>query len=322
MSEPTIRALVSGAGGFIGHHLVGQLQRRGCWVRGVDRKRPEFADSPADEFALVDLRDPDEALLVCKNVDEVYALAADMGGMGYISASPATLLRNNALIDANTVHAAWRAGARRLLYASSACIYPEVLQDQPWRPPLDEEAARWGAPEDAYGFGKLLGERLCRAYNEQHGLEVRVARFHNVYGPLGTWDGGREKVPAALCRKVAQARPGGVVQVWGDGRQTRSFLHVADCVEGIWRLMRSEHAEPLNLGTDRAVSIDQFARLVIATAGKPDLRIEHVAGPQGVRGRNADLTLMRRVLGWEPQVRLEDGIAETYAWVAAQVAGR
>jgi nucleoside-diphosphate-sugar epimerase len=317
MTAP-LRVLVTGAGGFIGHHLAGWLQRRGCWVRGVDRKLPSFGDPQADEFALADLRDPDEALLACKDVDEVYALAADMGGMGFISANHATILHDNALIDANTVHGAWLAGVGRLLYASSACVYPEDLQATPQAAPLAEDDGRWRAPEDAYGFGKLLGERLCRAYRQQHGLETRVARFHNVYGPLGTFDGGREKAPAALCRKVALAPPGGTVQVWGDGRQTRSFLHVDDCVEGIWRIMRSDHPGPLNLGTDRAVSVDELARMVIGTSGKP-LEIEHVPGPQGVRGRNADLTRMRRVLGWEPQTPLEDGIAETYAWIAAQV---
>jgi GDP-D-mannose 3', 5'-epimerase len=313
------RILVTGAGGFIGHHLVTYLKERGYWVRGVDVKRPEYTDVDADEFELLDLRRRDDALLAVRDVDQVYALAADMGGMGFISANHATILHNNALINLHTIEAARLHGVRRYLYSSSACIYPEHLQADAAVTPLREEDAYPANPQDAYGWEKLISERLCEYYTDEHGMETRIVRFHNVFGPYGTYDGGREKAPAALCRKVAQAQPGGRVEVWGDGGQTRSFCYVDDCIEGIYRIMQSDYREPLNLGTDRMVTIDELARIVIDISGKRDLELVHVEGPQGVRGRNSDNSRLRDVLGWEPEISLEDGLEPTYRWIGEQV---
>jgi GDP-D-mannose 3', 5'-epimerase len=313
------RVLVTGAGGFVGHHLVTHLKERGYWVRGVDLKYPEFTDVDADEFELLDLRRRDDALVAARDVDEVYALAADMGGMGFISSNHGTILYNNSLINLHTIEAARVHGVGRYLYSSSACVYPEHLQADTEVTPLREEDAYPAKPQDAYGWEKLISERLCEYYTDEYGLETRVVRFHNVYGPYGTYDGGREKAPAALCRKVAQAQPGGAVEIWGDGQQTRSFCYVDDCIEGIYRIMQSDYREPLNLGTDRMVSIDELARIVIAISGKHDLELVHVEGPQGVRGRNSDNSKLREVLGWEPEISLEDGLDPTYRWIEEQV---
>jgi GDP-D-mannose 3', 5'-epimerase len=313
------RVLVTGAGGFVGHHLVTYLKERGYWVRGVDIKYPEFTDVDADEFELLDLRRRDDALIAARDVDEVYALAADMGGMGFISSNHGTILYNNALINLHTIEAARVHGVGRYLYSSSACVYPEHLQADTEVTPLREEDAYPAKPQDAYGWEKLISERLCEYYTDEHGMETRIVRFHNVYGPYGTYDGGREKAPAALCRKVAQAQPGGTVEIWGDGQQTRSFCYVDDCIEGIYRIMRSDYREPLNLGTDRMVSIDELARIVIAISGKHDLDLVHVEGPQGVRGRNSDNSRLRELLGWEPEISLEDGLEPTYRWIEEQV---
>jgi GDP-D-mannose 3', 5'-epimerase len=313
------RVLVTGAGGFVGHHLVTHLKERGYWVRGVDLKYPEFTDVDADEFELLDLRRRDDALVAARDVDEVYALAADMGGMGFISSNHGTILYNNSLINLHTIEAARVHGVGRYLYSSSACVYPEHLQSDTEVTPLREEDAYPAKPQDAYGWEKLISERLCEYYTDEYGLETRVVRFHNVYGPYGTYDGGREKAPAALCRKVAQAQPGGAVEIWGDGQQTRSFCYVDDCIEGIYRIMQSDYREPLNLGTDRMVSIDELARIVIAISGKHDLELVHVEGPQGVRGRNSDNSKLREVLGWEPEISLEDGLDPTYRWIEEQV---
>jgi GDP-D-mannose 3', 5'-epimerase len=313
------RVLVTGAGGFVGHHLVTYLKERGYWVRGVDLKYPEFTDVDADEFELLDLRRRDDALVAARGVDEVYALAADMGGMGFISSNHGTILHNNALINLNTIEAGRLHGVGRYLYSSSACVYPEHLQADTDVTPLREEDAYPAKPQDAYGWEKLISELLCEYYTDEHGLETRIVRFHNVFGPYGTYDGGREKAPAALCRKVAQAQPGGSVEIWGDGEQTRSFCYIDDCIEGIYRIMQSDHREPLNLGTDRLVTIDELARIVIDISGKHDLELVHVEGPQGVRGRNSDNSRLRNVLGWEPQISLEDGLEPTYQWIEEQV---
>jgi len=317
------RALVTGAGGFIGHHLVTFLKGRGYWVRGVDLKHPEYAPSDADEFRIADLRLANECLEAARGVDEVYALAADMGGMGFISAHHAEILHNNILISTHTLEAARRNGVKRYLYTSSACIYPEYKQTDANVTPLKEEDAYPAQPQDAYGWEKLVTERLCLHYREEYGIETRIVRFHNIFGPLGTWDGGREKAPAAMCRKVAMAKLSGdpLIDIWGDGEQTRSFCYIDDCIAGIYRLMQSDHAEPLNLGQDRLVTINQLADMVAAVAG---VRIakRHVPGPQGVRGRNSDNTRLREVLGWEPEVSLEDGLARTYEWVEQQVRAR
>jgi nucleoside-diphosphate-sugar epimerase len=313
------RALVTGAGGFIGHHLVTYLKQHGYWVRGVDLKYPEYSDVDADEFELRDLRRWDECLLATRDVNEVYALAADMGGMGFISSNHATILRNNSLINLHTIEAARMQGVSRYLYSSSACIYPDHLQTDPNVAPLKEEDAYPADPQDAYGWEKLVSERLCQYYADEFGMQTRIVRFHNIYGPYGTYDGGREKAPAALCRKVAMAEPDGSIEVWGDGEQTRSFCYVDDCVEGIYQLMQSDYPEPLNLGTEEMVTINQLARLVTDVAGKQGVTLRHVDGPQGVRGRNSDNSRLRRVLGWEPRVTLAEGLGPTYQWIDKQV---
>ncbi len=314
------RALVTGAGGFIGHHLTAFLKAQGWWVRGVDLKYPEYGISAADEFQILDLRRWDAALEATRGVKEVYALAADMGGMGFIANHHAEILHNNVLINAHTIEAARRNGADRYFFTSSACVYPEYRQTQANVTPLREEEAYPADPQDAYGWEKLLAERLCLHYREDHGLETRIVRLHNVFGPLGTWDGGREKAPAAMCRKVAFAKLTGKleVEIWGDGEQTRSFCYVDDCVEGIYRLMDSGHRQPLNLGQDRLISINELADLVAAAAGVRVIK-RHIPGPQGVRGRNSDNTRLRDVLEWEPAISLEEGLARTYAWIEDRV---
>ena len=313
-------ALVTGAGGFIGHHLVSYLKHRDYWVRGVDKKSPEYGRTEADEFLIADLRTPSAAKRAAAGVDEVYALAADMGGMGFISHHHANILRNNALINLHTLEAARRAGVKRYLYTSSACVYPEYRQLDTDVVPLREEEAYPAQPQDAYGWEKLITERLCTHYREEFGIQTRIVRFHNIFGPLGTWDGGREKAPAALCRKVALARLNGdsTIEIWGDGEQTRSFCYIDDCVEGLFRLAQSDYAEPLNLGQDRLVSINQLADIITGIAGIR-LAKKHVPGPQGVRGRNSDNSRLRNVLGWEPRISLEEGLHHTYSWIEKQV---
>jgi nucleoside-diphosphate-sugar epimerase len=317
------RAVVTGAGGFIGHHLVSYLKEKGYWVRGVDLKRPEYAPSAADEFLLLDLRRWDNCLQAMKEVEDVYALAADMGGMGFISKNHAQILHNNILISTHTLDAARQNGADRLLYSSSACIYPEYRQETADVTPLKEEDAYPAQPQDAYGWEKLVTERLCIHYREEHGLETHVVRFHNIFGPLGTWDGGREKAPAALCRKIAVAKltRDPRIEIWGDGEQTRSFCFVDDCVKGIHLLMESDHTDPLNLGQDRMVTINELADIIARGAGL-EVELVHVPGPQGVRGRNSDNTRLREALGWEPEISLEDGLSRTYAWIEEQVRRR
>lgn len=314
------RILVTGAGGFIGHHLVNHLKSQGHWVRGIDVKLPEFGPTAADEFKLLDLRHWENCLAATRNVRQVYALAADMGGMGYISAHHAQILYNNSMISMQTLEAARRNGVSRYLYASSACVYPEYRQNATDVVPLRESEAYPAQPQDAYGWEKLITERLCEHYREDYGMETRIVRFHNIYGPFGTWDGGREKAPAAICRKVAIAKltENPVIEIWGDGCQTRSFCYIDDCITGLEKLMRSHWHKPLNLGRDEMVTIDQLVDLVARIAGVQVIK-KHVPGPQGVRGRNSDNSLLRRVLGWEPEIDLEEGLTRTYAWIEDMV---
>jgi GDP-D-mannose 3',5'-epimerase len=314
------KVLVTGAGGFIGHHLVSYLKDLGFWVRGADMHYPEFTTVDADEFMLLDLRRWEPCLRATQGIDEVYALAADMGGMGFISTNHASILHNNALINLHTLEAARTNGVRRYLYTSSACVYPEYRQTATDVVPLKEEDAYPAEPQDAYGWEKLMAERLCLYYRDEYAIDTRIVRFHNIFGPYGTWKGGREKAPAALCRKIAVAKLTGTsaVEIWGDGEQTRSFCYIDDCVQGIYRLMRSDYPYPLNLGQDRLVSINQLADL-IAQIARIQISKKHVPGPQGVRGRNSDNTRLRQVLGWEPEISLEEGLARTYAWIEGQV---
>ncbi|MBT8143951.1 MAG: NAD-dependent epimerase/dehydratase family protein [Gammaproteobacteria bacterium] len=311
------RILVTGAGGFIGFHLVSRLKRDGHWVRGADIKQPEFDPTTADEFLQVDLREFDNCMAATADVDEVYNLAADMGGIGYITASLADIARNNILINVHMLEAARKNSVGRFLYTSSACIYPRYKQEIPDVAGLKEEDAYPADPEPGYGWEKLYSEEMCKYYNKDHGLETRVVRFHNVYGPIGTYDGGKEKAPAAICRKVALAD--NEIDIWGDGEQTRSFMHVDDCVEGLVRLMDSDHRDPINLGTEEMVSINELVDIVCEAAGKELEKAHDTSKPQGVRGRNSDNTLLRDVLGWEPQIMLREGIVPTYHWIREQL---
>src|SRR5215204_682680 len=314
-------ALVCGAGGFIGSHLVKRLRQEGFWVRGVDLKFPEFSDTAADDFVLCDLRDQQSVRqVVDRRFDEVYQLAADMGGAGYIftGENDANVMHNSATINLNVLEACRKRAIRRVFYSSSACMYPAYNQEDPDNPLCSEDSAYPAAPDSEYGWEKLFSERLYLAYNRNHGMQNRVARYHNIFGPEGTWNGGREKAPAALCRKVAMAKPNTDIEIWGDGKQTRSFLYVDECVEGTLRLMRSDLSGPFNIGSEEMVTINGLAKMIMDMADKP-LKVRNIAGPVGVRGRNSDNRLIQDQLGWAPHQPLANGLASTYRWINQQV---
>jgi nucleoside-diphosphate-sugar epimerase len=313
-------ALVCGAGGFIGGHLVKQLKAEGFLVRGVDLKRHEYAETEADDFLIGDLRDPYFCShVVDRRFDEVYQLAADMGGAGYIFTGEhdSDIMHNSGMINLNVLEACRRRLVRRIFYSSSACIYPAYNQVDPDSPNCEEASAYPAAPDSEYGWEKLFSERLYMSYARCHGMETRIARYHNIFGPEGTWDGGREKAPAAICRKVASTPNGGSIDIWGDGLQTRSFLYVSECIEGTLRLMRSNYTSPVNVGSEEMVSINDLADMAMAIAGKR-LEKRHIPGPVGVRGRNSDNRLIRRELGWAPSQSLYDGLETTYRWIETQ----
>lgn len=317
---PHSRVLVTGAGGFIGSHLVTYLKKQGYWVRGVDLKHPEFGSTDADEFLTLDLRRWENCLKATQGTNDVYALAADMGGMGFISCHHAEILHNNSLINIHTLEAARQNGVKRYLYTSSACIYPEYKQTDANVTPLKEEDAYPAMPQDAYGWEKLVTEHLVTHYHQDYGIDIRIVRFHNIFGPLGTWEGGREKAPAAMCRKAATAKLTGnhKIEIWGDGEQTRSFCYIDDCVTGIYKLMQSGYTKPINLGQDRLININDLADMA-AKCAKIKVVKKHISGPQGVRGRNSDNNRLREVLQWEPEISLEEGMDRTYAWIEHQV---
>jgi nucleoside-diphosphate-sugar epimerase len=316
----TKRTLVNGAGGFIGGHLVKRLKAEGFWVRAVDLKRHEYSALPADEFIVGDLRDQDLARAVVQGIDEVYQLAADMGGAGYIFTGEhdAAVMHNSSTINLNTLEFGHRAGVKKFFYSSSACMYPEYNQTDPDNPKCSEDSAYPAAPDSEYGWEKLFSERLYMAYMRNYGVQARVSRFHNIFGPEGTWEGGREKAPAALCRKVAQAPNGGEIEIWGDGLQTRSFLYVDECLEAVRRLMDSDFTGPVNVGSEEMVTINQLAEMIMQIAGKK-LKIKHIPGPLGVRGRNSDNRLIAEKLGWKPSRALREGLEKTYAWIEGRV---
>ncbi len=315
------KALVCGAGGFIGSHLVKRLKKEGYWVRGVDLKFPRFFETAGDDFMVGDLRDPD----VCRNAvdqkfDEVYQLAADMGGAGFVftGENDADIMHNSAMINLNILETCHKRNIRRILYSSSACIYPEYNQRDPDNPKCTEDSAYPAMPDSEYGWEKLFSERLYFAFQRNCGMEVRIARFHNIFGPEGSWNDGREKAPAALCRKIAVAENGGSIEIWGDGRQTRSFLYIDECLEGVRKLMQSDFSGPVNIGSEEMVSIDSLAEMIMKIAGKC-LKLNHIPGPQGVRGRKSDNRLIYEKLNWKPQRPLAEGLEVTYRWILKQV---
>lgn len=314
------KILITGAGGFIGHHLVRFLQAKGYWVRGVDIKYPEFSPKgEADEFLLLDLRDFRNCTEAVRGMDKVYTLAANMGGIGFITNVKADVLRDNALININMAEAAANAKIKRLFYSSSACIYPTYKQEKTEVVALKESDAYPADPDNEYGWEKLFSERVYKSYEQDYGLQVRIARFHNIYGPEGTYEGGKEKAPAAISRKIALAKDGDTIDIWGDGKQTRSFCYIDDCLQGIYKLMESDFKQPLNIGSDRLVTVDGLVGIISKIAGKT-ISIKHeLEKPQGVRGRNSDNTLCKQTLNWEPRISLEDGLQKTYSWIEGQM---
>ncbi len=314
------RILVCGAGGFIGGHLVNRLKSDGNWVRGVDLKENEYGNTNSDEFIIGDLRDPEIAKKVVKGIDEVYQLAADMGGAGYIFTGEhdADVMNNSALCNLNVLGAAQKEGVKKIFYSSSACMYPEYNQMDPNNPKCSEESAYPAAPDSEYGWEKLFSERLYLSYQRNYGIDVRIARFHNIFGPQGTWNGGKEKAPAAMCRKAAQAKDNSSIEVWGDGKQTRSFLYIDECVEAVIRLMNSDFTGPVNIGSEEMISINDFAQMAIDLSGKK-LKIKNIEGPTGVRGRNSDNKLLQEKLNWQPSLSLLEGMQKTYQWIEQQI---
>ena len=313
------KALVCGAGGFIGGHLVNRLKSEGYWVRGVDLKENEYGNKNADEFIIGDLCNHVVAEQAVKDAEEVYQLAADMGGAGYIftGENDASVMHNSALCNLNVLHAAYLGGAKKIFYSSSACMYPEYNQLDPDNPKCSEDSAYPAAPDSEYGWEKLFSERLYLSYYRNYKMQVRIARFHNIFGPQGTWKGGKEKAPAAMCRKVCEAQDGGTIEVWGDGKQTRSFLFVDECVEAVRRLMESDFTGPVNIGSEEMISINDFAKMVIDISGKK-INIKNIKGPTGVRGRNSDNHLIIEKLAWAPSMPLKEGMKKTYDWIKKQ----
>jgi nucleoside-diphosphate-sugar epimerase len=314
------KILVCGAGGFIGGHLVNRLKKEGFWVRGVDLKENEYGNNNADEFILGDLRDPEIAKKAVKGIEEVYQLAADMGGAGYIFTGEhdADVMNNSALCNLNVLGASQKEGVKKIFYSSSACMYPEYNQMDPNNPKCSEDSAYPAAPDSEYGWEKLFSERLYLSYQRNYGIEVRIARFHNIFGPQGTWSGGKEKAPAAMCRKAVEAKEGSHIEVWGDGKQTRSFLYIDECIEAVLRLMNSNFTGPVNIGSEEMISINDFAKMAMDISGKK-LHIKNIEGPTGVRGRNSDNKLLFEKLNWQPSLSLKEGMEKTYKWIESQI---
>lgn len=314
----TKRIAVTGAGGFIGHHLVRELKRRGHWVRGIDIKKPEFSTSDADEFWFADLRDKDVAIKVLRDIDEVYALASDVGGVGHLSRWNYEIINNNMQIDLHTLQGVAQSKGRKILYVSSACVYPVYLQNKEDLDPLKEEQVMPADPEGAYGWEKLIAERMLLHAAEDNGLDIRIVRFQNIYGPEEIFQGGREKVIGALCRKVAMAENNSEIEIWGDGNQKRSFTYVSDAVDALIEVMNSDYKRPLNISNDENISVNEVAEHLIRISGK-EIRLKHIEGPVGVRGRFADNTLRKTLLKWSPQTNFSSGLAKTYVWVDEQI---
>ncbi len=314
------KILVCGAGGFIGGHLVNRLKKEGFWVRGIDLKENEYGNNNADELIIGDLRDPETAKKAVKGIDEVYQLAADMGGAGYIFTGEhdADVMNNSALCNLNVLGASQKEGVKKIFYSSSACMYPEYNQMDPNNPKCTEDSAYPAAPDSEYGWEKLFSERLYLSYQRNYGIEVRIARFHNIFGPQGTWTGGKEKAPAAMCRKAVEAKDGSHIEVWGDGKQTRSFLYIDECIEAVLRLMNSNFTGPVNIGSEEMISINDFAKMAIEISGKK-IDIKNIDGPTGVRGRNSDNKLLFEKLNWQPSLSLKEGMEKTYKWIESQI---